>query len=158
MKQFRLILFLTVLIISFSHEIIAQADDIIAVKNEIYKWKDSFNKQDLQNTLSIYAENYIGYYPGSAPLDIKAMREQYEKFFGNKFLKVTLNLDVIEVRTGGDLAYTTVNLIWAFLPSVSNAPQYAYEKGIQIWEKQTDGKWQLIRSSIYPYSEKKNTH
>jgi ketosteroid isomerase-like protein len=155
MKLIKLVSILILLLITFHQNVFAQADDVIAIKHELYKWKDAFNQKDLQNTLSVYAENYIGYYPGSATLDIKVIKEQFEKFFNNKYLKVTLSLEINEVQKSGSLAYTTINLIWAFLPSVSNSPQNAFEKGIQIWEKQANGKWQITRSSIYPYSEKR---
>ena len=158
MKKIKFVSLLILFIILFTQNIFPQADDVIAIKNELYKWRDAFNQKDLQNTLSIYADNYTGYYPGTAALDVKAMKEQFEKFFNNKYLKVTLKLEISEVQTGGSLAYATVNFIWAFLPSIATSPQYAYEKGIQIWEKQSNGKWQLTRSSIIPYSEKKNTN
>jgi uncharacterized protein (TIGR02246 family) len=150
-------LLLIFLFIACNQNIFAQVEDVVSVKSEIFKWKDAFNQKDLHATLSVYADNFVGYYPGIPILDVAAMNEQYTKFFNNKYLKVTLNVEIIEVQTNGALGYAVVNLIWAFLPSVSNSPQYAYEKGIQIWEKQPDGKWQMTRSSIFPYSEKKNT-
>ena len=79
MKMIKLVSLLFLLLITFHQNVYSQVDDVIAIKSELYKWRDAFNQKDLQNTMSVYAENYIGFYPGLAALDIKAMKEQYEK-------------------------------------------------------------------------------
>ncbi len=148
-----LILFFSFLI---SYNIVsAQPDDVIAIKNELNKWMKAYNQKDLNNSVSIFAENYIGFYAGHPDQTGNSIKEQNDEVFKNKYLKATLSMEVTEIEVGGDLAYVSIKQKWAFKPSIANTAQIALEKGILIMKKQSDGKWKIIRSSTFPVSAQK---
>lgn len=133
----------------------AQENDVIAIKNEINKWMRAYNQKDLNNSVAILAEDYIGLYYGHPDQTAKTIRDENESVFKNKFLKATLSMEADEIVTSGDLAYVNIKQKWAFKPSISKTPQVVYEKGILIFKKQSDGKWKIIRSSTFPVNAPK---
>lgn len=133
----------------------AQVDDIAAIKNELNKWMTAYNQKNLNNSISIFAENYIGFYAGHPDQTINSIKEQNEQVFKNKYLKATLGMEVVEIETGGDIAYVSVKQKWSFKPSIMDKAQIVFEKGILIFKKQPDGKWRIIRSSTFPVNATK---
>ncbi|MCX6169682.1 MAG: hypothetical protein NTX65_10085 [Ignavibacteriales bacterium] len=133
----------------------AQSNEVLAIKNEINKWMKSYNQKDLNNSVAIFAEDYIGLYYGHPDQTSKTIRDENEVVFKNKYLKATLSMEADEIVTSGDLAYVNIKQKWAFKPSVSKTPQIAFEKGILIFKKQNDGKWKITRSSTFPVNAAK---
>ncbi len=150
--KFFLLLFSLLFVTNF---VLAQENDVIAIKNEINKWMRAYNQKDLNNSVAILADDYIGLYYGHPDQTSKTIRDENESVFKNKFLKATLSMEADEIVTSGDLAYVNIKQKWAFKPSISKTPQIAYEKGILIFKKQSDGKWKIIRSSTFPVNAPK---
>lgn len=138
-----------------SDTITAQTNDVISIKDELNKWMRAYNQKDLENSVSIYADNYIGFYAGYDDQTVSSIKAQNDKVFKNKYLKATLTMEILEIEIGGDLAYVSIKQKWAFKPSISDKAQFAYEKGILIMKKQNDGKWKMIRSSTFAVTPKK---
>ena len=133
-----------------SNFIAAQSEDVNSIKNELNKWMKAYNQKDLNNSVAILAEDYIGFYAGHPDQSKKTIKEQNDEVFKNKFLKATLMMEAGEIVAGGDIAYVTIKQKWSSKPTVSNKPQVALEKGILILKKQNDGKWKITRSSTFP--------
>jgi len=133
----------------------AQTSDIISIKNELNRWMKGYNQKNLENSVAVFSEDYIGYYAGHPDQSRKSLREQNEEVFNNKYLKATLSMEAVEIESSGDLAYVTIKQKWAFKPTNAGNPQIALEKGILIMKKQSDGGWKIIRSSTFPVSSQK---
>lgn len=129
--------------------LIAQTDDVISIKNELNKWMRAYNQKDLNNSVSIFAEDFIGFYAGHPNQNVNSIKEQYATVFKNVYIKATLSMEASEIETSGDLAYVSIKQKWAFKPSNVNASQFALEKGILVMKKQGDNKWKIIRSSTF---------
>lgn len=155
MKKYSMILILFIGYLIGNNIVLAQQADVIAIKNELNKWMRAYNQKDLNNAVSIFAENYIGFYAGHEDQTVNSIKDQYEKVFKNKYLKATFSMEVIEIETSGDLAYVSVKQKWAFKPSISDKAQFAYEKSILIMKKQKDGNWKIIRSSTFAVNVQK---
>ncbi|MBA4407469.1 hypothetical protein C0389_09355 [bacterium] len=149
-------LLIPLLILIASYEtLFAQTDDVAAIKTELNKWMTAYNQKNLDNSVSIFAENYIGFYSGHPDQTVNSIKEQNDQVFKNKYLKATLSMEVVEIETGGDIAYVSVKQKWSFKPSIMDKAQIAFEKGILIFKKQLDGKWRIIRSSTFPVNATK---
>ena len=129
--------------------LIAQTDDVISIKNELNKWMRAYNQKDLNNAVSIFTEDYVGFYAGHPNQNVNSIKEQYAIVFQNAYIKATLSMEASEIETNGDLAYVSIKQKWAFKPSNVNTSQFAFEKGILILKRQNDGKWKIIRSSTF---------
>lgn len=151
MKQFSKLFFFVCTINFFAFNIYAQNGESEKVKKILTSWIDSFNKKDLQQSLAIYSEDFIGYYPDQPDQDFASVKEQYEHIFNNKNLSVKLDLAIIEVNAVGNLAYVRMNLTATVKPTFSKQAAVAHDKGLQVWLKQNDGNWKLIRSSSFAF-------
>jgi uncharacterized protein (TIGR02246 family) len=133
----------------------AQSSDVISIKTELNKWMKAYNQKDIENSIAVFSDDYVGYYAGHPDQSRKSMRDQNEEVFKNKYLKATLSMEAVEIETSGDLAYISIKQKWSFKPSISSNPQVALEKGILIMKKQSDGRWKITRSSTFPVSSLK---
>ncbi|PKL83998.1 MAG: hypothetical protein CVV24_02055 [Ignavibacteriae bacterium HGW-Ignavibacteriae-3] len=147
--------FLFLSILFLTNLVPAQTDPVIAIKNEINKWMRAYNQKDLNNSVAIMSDDFIGYYSGHPDQTKSKIKEQNEDVFKNKYLKATLSMEASEIETSGDLAYVSIKQKWSFQPSISTKPQIALEKGILIFKKQSDGSWKMIRSSTFPVTSLK---
>ena len=155
MKKNSILLILFLILFADYNSIFPQTDDVIAIKNELNKWMKAYNQKDLMKSISIFADNYIGFYAGHPDQTLKDLKEQNEELFKNKFLQATLNMEATEIEISGDLAYLSIKQKWAFKPSNMNTAQIVLEKGILIMKKQGDGIWKIIRSSTFPVNARK---
>ncbi|MBI1937202.1 MAG: DUF4440 domain-containing protein [Ignavibacteriales bacterium] len=154
MKQFSKLFFFVCVLQFFPFNIYAQNDESEKIKKILTSWVDSFNKKDLQQSLAIYSEDFIGYYPNQPDQNYASIKEEYEHIFNNKNLFVKLDLVLIEVKAVGNLAYAGMNLTATVKPTFSKQAAVAVDKGLQIWQKQNDGNWKMIRSSSFAFQPK----
>lgn len=139
-------------IILFANIVTAQTNDSQIIENTLNEWIESFNKKDIEKSLTIFSPDFIGYYPDQKEQTAKDMAEQYRHILSNSNLAVKLELKIIEIKTSGSLAFVNLELKASIKPTYSPQPQIAYDKGIQIWEKNSNGEWRLTRSSTFPFS------
>lgn len=155
MKFYKSFLTFPALLFIFISSLHAQVDDVVAIKSELNKWMKAYNQKDLDNSVAIFSDDYVGYYAGNPDQTKKLFKEQNDEVFKNKYLKATLSMDAVEIQTSGEMAYVRIKQKWSFKPSASKNAQVALEKGILIFQKENDGKWKITRSSIFPVSSLK---
>ena len=137
--------------------IFSQADEVALIKSEINKSVDAYNKKNLDRAISVYSENYIGYYSGHTDQTIASLKDEFKKVFENKYLDAKQKVEIVEVKVGGNLGLVRINILWTYKPTMASAAQTAREKNLQVWEKQPTGEWQIIRASTIPIDVKKQT-
>lgn len=133
----------------FSITIPAQ-ESTSSITNILNEWIDAFNKRDLQKSLSIYSEDFIGYYPDQPDQTFKSVKEQYQHLLVNKNLSIKLAIKIDEIQLSGNQAFVRMVLSATVKPVFATEATTAHDKGIQIWQKNQDGEWKLIRVSTFP--------
>ena len=121
-----------------------------SISNILNEWIDAFNKRDLQKSLSIYSEDFIGYYPAQPDQSYKTIKEQYQHLLTNNNLSIKLAVKIEEIEMSGNLAFVRMILTATIKPAFATEATTAHDKGIQIWQKNQDGEWKLIRASTFP--------
>lgn len=157
MKFVKSVAIVLALIVMNQSTIFSQADDVALIKSEINKSVDAYNKKILERAISIYSENYIGYYSGHTDQTKTSLKDEFKKVFDNKYLDAKQKVEIVEVKAGGNLGFVRINILWTYKPTMASAAQTAREKNLQIWEKQPTGEWQIIRASTIPVEVKKQT-
>jgi len=145
------------LIVINQSPIFSQTDDVALIKSEINKSVDAYNKKNLERAISIYSEDYIGYYSGHTDQTKASMKDEFKKVFDNKYLDAKQKVEIVEVKVGSNLSFVRINILWIYKPTMASAAQTAREKNLQVWEKQSTGEWQIIRASTIPVDVKKKT-
>ena len=131
----------------------AQQNGLDELKITLNNWVDGFNAGDYQKAISIYADDFIGYYPNQPDQTLKDMKEQYQHIFNNRNLSVKISFKADEIKAVGDFAYVRMLLTASIKPTYAPQPAIASDKGLQVWHKQNNGEWKLIRSSTFPVGE-----
>lgn len=135
------------LLISFS---LSAQENSSSIANILNEWVESFNKKDLQKSLSIYSEDFIGYYPDQPDQTFKSVKEQYQHLLMNKNLSIKLAVKIDEIQISGNQAFVRMVLSATVKPVFATDATTAHDKGIQVWQKNQDGEWKLIRASTFP--------
>ena len=133
----------------FAQETASQSD-ILIIKNRLKEWADFFNERNLEKLKGIYADDYLASYPNQPNQDLNLTLESFKHLFQNTFLEMKMSFKILEIESGGDLAYVRLNQVSEVKPKNAKKPQYGEDTGIQIWKKQPTGEWKLSRSVMYP--------
>ncbi len=128
----------------------APKGDILIIKNRVKEWADYFNSRNLEKVKEIYADDYLASYPNQPNQDLNLTLESFNHLFQNNFLEMKMSFKILEIESGGDLAYVRLNQVSEVKPKNAKQPQYGEDTGIQIWKKQPNGEWKLSRSVMYP--------
>jgi len=146
------------IVVLFSN-LYSQNNNFQELNNTLSNWVNGFNSGDYQKAVSIYADDFIGYYPGQPDQTLKDIKEQYRHIFNNKNLTVKISFKADEINVAGNFAYVRMILTASIKPTYAPQPAVASDKGLQVWRKLDNGEWKLIRASTFPLTgagEKKN--
>lgn len=143
-----------ILYVFLSVNLHAQSNDTKVIQKNLEEWITAFNDKNTEKALSIYNEDFMGYYPEQKEQTLEDIKEQQKTIFNNKNLSVKLEIDIIEIETSGNLAFVRMILKAVVKPTYSTQPAVAWDKGIQVWQKNNNGEWKLKRSSTFPYTKR----
>lgn len=119
------------------------AKDTEAIRASFEKVRQSYNKQDLNMRMSLYADDSLLTYPGQPDADYNQTRKNYEKTFANRQpFPINIFYKIEEIKTSGDLAF--IRMMW-FVERESDKQIISRLKDLEIWQRQKDGTWKLFR-------------
>lgn len=124
--------------------------DVAAIREALQKWVVAFNSKDLQGTMAPWAQEAILSYPGSPDVGIEKLREGYTSGFARTDRTATYELEIEEVQVSADMAF--VRDSWTLIVKRKDNPEPARlkQRSIEIWRRQPDKSWKIIRSLSYP--------
>lgn len=138
-----------IIVVLFSN-LYSQDNSIQELNNTLSNWVNGFNSGDYQKAVSIYADDFIGYYPGQPDQTLDDLKEQYQHIFNNKNLTVKISFKADEINVAGHFAYVRMILTASIKPTYAPQPAVASDKGLQVWRKHDNGEWKLVRASTFP--------
>ncbi len=128
----------------------SQIDNTKPIRDAINNWVDGFNSGDYAKAISIYADDFIGYYPNQKNQYRKDIEDQYKHILNNKNLSVIISFRADEISVSGDFAYVRMTMTAKIKPIYAPEPSIATDKGLQVWKKDKNSGWKIIRSSSFP--------
>ncbi len=144
-------LFIILLILVFACSIsYSQSDNTKPIRDAINNWVDGFNSGDYSKAISIYSDDFIGYYPNQKNQYRKDIEDQYKHILNNKNLSVIISFKADEIDVSGDFAYVRMTMTAKIKPIYAPEPSMATDKGLQVWKKDKSSGWKIIRSSSFP--------
>jgi uncharacterized protein (TIGR02246 family) len=119
--------------------------DISAINNNIEQYTSCMNAGDLDQWISLWADDAIQMAPDApAVMGKEQIRAKYESIFPLFIFKMTITNE--EVKIGGDLAVSHGNYIVSMTPKAGGETIVIDGKYLSIEERQADGSWKIIRS------------
>src|SRR5882672_11466294 len=137
-------LFLAIIILACSEQKIdtkAEGEKLMEISRQ---WSTSASTDNIEKTLSYWADDAIVMSPGEPQLKgkeaIRAMVEGTSKVPGFKISWEPLS---VEVSKSGDMAYMVEQNQITVNDSLGH-PITQYNKGVTVWKKQADGSWKNV--------------
>jgi uncharacterized protein (TIGR02246 family) len=142
----------------FAALIAARADeaaDKAAIAQRLRDWTDAFNAKDQRVVCELFAPDLIATIPDVADGSRDALCARIEAAQGKPGLQLHYDYpDLREILVSGDLA--AVRLFWTLTTRKDGVADTTVEPGIDIFRRESDGKWRIARYLSFTNRPNKN--
>jgi uncharacterized protein (TIGR02246 family) len=105
------------------------------------QWSAAAGSKDLEKTVSFYSEDAVVMPPNASAATTKeAIRKVWQELLASPGLVMRWKTTKVEVAESGDLACLSGTYDLS-MNDPSGKPVNDHGKYVEVWEKQTDGKW-----------------
>jgi ketosteroid isomerase-like protein len=129
---------------------IAQAPDTgqTAIRAALAKWTDDFNAANVEGACGIFSTDLRYDYRGFPERNYADICDGLRRALTDRTKRYVYSLAVRDVLVSGDLAM--VRLTWTLTITKPDArPEITREPGIDVFQRQADGTWKIIRFLAY---------
>jgi ketosteroid isomerase-like protein len=122
--------------------------DQTAIRAALATWMEDFNAGNVDGSCRLFSPDLHYDYRGSPERDYKDMCDGLRRALTDPTKRYAYSLAVKEVLVSGDLAI--VRLTWTLMVTRPDAqPKVSLEHGIDVFRRQPDGTWKIIRFIAY---------
>jgi uncharacterized protein (TIGR02246 family) len=126
----------------------AQPSAETAIRDTLARWTTAFNAGRADEVCGLFATSLRYDYRGLPERNYDDICTQLKRSLTDPSRKYSYGLDLREIIVSGDLA--VVRLTWRLRTTPTGAaPIDTVETGTDIFQKQPDGRWQIIRFIAY---------
>ena len=121
------------------------ADDAADIRARIERWRDDFNVKQGDAVCDLFSKELLSTVRGQGEKDYATRCDILTRSLNDAARQYHYDVDIQEVIVEGDLA--VVRLTWTLFITPLNVT--AVEPGIDVFRKEADGKWRIIRYLSY---------
>jgi steroid delta-isomerase len=147
MHRRKTIALLVVLVANLWGLSLAQADslDETAIRLALTEWTEHFNARHADQVCHLFAPELRYDYRGFPERGFNELCELLQRSLADSSKTYTYSMNIKEVIVSGDLAI--VRLVWTLKVNAAGSAKAAVarEPGLDIFRKQADGSWKIIR-------------
>jgi len=140
-----------ILIASFASQATARPSDAAqaAIRAALTKWAADFNAGKGQAVCGLFSPDLLYDYRGQPERNYKNICDLLQRSLSDRTKRYTYSVVIKEILVSGDLA--VVRLTWSLKITRIDAPGEALseEPGMDVFRKQRDGSWKIIRYIAY---------
>jgi ketosteroid isomerase-like protein len=119
-----------------------------AIRAALAKWTDDFNAGNVEGTCNLFSSDLRYDYRGFPERNYKDICDGLRRSLTDRAKRYAYSLAVKDVLVSGDLA--TVRLVWTLAVTKPGAPpKVSKEHGIDVFKRQADGTWKIVRFIAY---------
>jgi steroid delta-isomerase len=120
-----------------------------AIRDTLERWTDDFNAARAERVCALFAPELRYDYRGFPERGYREICDLLQRSLSDPQRRFTYALDIKEILISGDLA--AVRLIWTLRITTGDPPDStrAQEYGIDLFRRQTDGSWKIVRYLAY---------
>jgi steroid delta-isomerase len=123
-------------------------DEAAKIKATLEQWTDDFNAGRADKVCDLFAKDARADVADAPERDYDAICGVLTRALSDETRKFTYALDIKEILVFGDVA--VVRLVWtSTLKQKDGATTVLTEPGMDIFQKQPDGSWKIIRYLAY---------
>jgi uncharacterized protein (TIGR02246 family) len=131
------------------------ADDSaeVAIRSALAQWTQDFNNRNAEKACSLFAQDLRYDFRGYPGRDYRDICDRMQRSLGDASKTYSYDLDVREIIVSGDIA--VVRLVWRLTVTLPNGQQVvSIEPGMDVFRKEADGAWKIIRYIAYEAPER----
>jgi uncharacterized protein (TIGR02246 family) len=123
-----------------------EAQDEQQIRDVISTWLRATTDGDLEQVLSLMAEDVVFLLPGQPPM---RGREAFAAHFRTALEHVRIEgvSDIQEIRVTGDYAYCWNHLVLTITPLQGGQPKPRAGFTLSVFRRELDGHWRLLRDA-----------
>ncbi|OWT59128.1 YybH family protein [Candidimonas nitroreducens] len=144
MNHTRIGVFLSILALQFCCAG-AIAGDAAEIRTRLQQWADSFNNRDTAAACDLFSKSLVSDVQGQGEANYETRCAIIRKALGDKRRRFHYDLRIKEIMA--DKTMAVVRLEWILKISPGDAT--STESGLDIFRKESDGQWRIIRYMAY---------
>ena len=126
----------------------ADTVDQAAVRARLMKWTDDFNAAKVEESCDLFAPELRYDYRGLPERNYQEMCAGLRRALTDPSKHYSYGLAIKDIFVFGDMA--AVRLVWTLtLTGAGAPPKVSHEPGIDVFRRQPDGVWRIIRFVAY---------
>jgi steroid delta-isomerase len=120
------------------------------IRAALDSWRQDFNAGRAERVCDLFARDAIASYQGQPERRYDAICGLIKTALADTTRRLAYTVDIKEVLVFGAVA--TVRLVWTLqIAPKDGTPSYRVEEqAMDLFQRQADGKWRIIRSLAYP--------
>ena len=124
-----------------------------SVERAMRQWTENFNAGRVDRLCDLFAPDLIANYRGQLEKDFDSLCTALQSDLSGGSKEYRYDLDLHEIIVSGDLA--VARFIWNLTvrDRTSGATFRSADRGIDIFRRQPDGAWRIIRFIAYPIDD-----
>lgn len=140
---------LTLLLINKNALAHSDARDVAMFHTLFTHWTDAFNRKDLAQSCALFAKNVVADYRGYPERNYSSICDGFKKIFREANYRYHYRFKLHSVYRSENLA--AVRITW-YLSLYENGKKISesQDEGMDVFEKNKLGKWQIINYLSYP--------
>jgi ketosteroid isomerase-like protein len=150
--------FLLMVVCLLASHVLARADeaaDKAAITERLRGWTDAFNAQNQEIVCDLFAPDLIATIPDVADDSRDALCARIKAAQAKPDLQLHYDYpEILEILVSGDLA--VVRLFWTLTTRRGIVEDTTVELGIDVFKRQSDGKWRIARYLSFTNRANKN--
>lgn len=129
-----------------------EVSDREAISNRLEAWVNAFNTRNAAAACDIYARDLVAVTPESLQASREDVCARLAKLLANPKIQAQYAVSIHEILVSGNWA--VVRLIWKFKLETNGHPENSEEAGMDVFQRQPDGRWSIIRFMSFPLEQK----
>lgn len=127
-----------------------------AIRSALAHWTQDFNGGNAEKACALFAPDLRYDFRGYPERDYRDICDRMQRSLGDKSKSYSYDLEVREILVSGDIA--VVRLVWKLTVTLQNGQQVvSIEPGMDVFRKEPDGAWRIIRYIAYEAHERPAT-
>jgi uncharacterized protein (TIGR02246 family) len=127
----------------------AETDPETAIRAALEKWRQDFNARKADTICDLFAKDLLYDFRGLPEQNYSLLCDRLHKALASETPNITYGLRIKEVIVSDDLA--VVRLTWiSTVKAADGTSETDDEQGLDVFAKQPDGAWRIIRYIAYP--------
>jgi ketosteroid isomerase-like protein len=119
-----------------------------AIRQALSTWTRDFNARNTSRICDLFARDLIYDYRGFPERGYDALCDVLQRSLRDQTKRFAYALDIREIIVSGEIA--VVRLVWTLrVTSGASAEVESKEPGLDVFRRQPDGRWKIIRYMAY---------